>query len=755
MPARSADPAAAAAAATRRSRPALVGPPRPGSAPTRWRCRASWRCSLRVPLPLASHRQRQAAVGFAVEDLIAEPLEASHVVLGPELGPGEYLVVVVRARARWRSGRRARGRRAAAGARRARAAGAGRRRLLGARGRRPGAGAARRRDRLRHARRAPSRRFWRADGAPQIVLFGGRLPERVPVGATGPDARRRRPRRRRASTCCRARYARAGRRPAAGADAARRGDRRWRWWRMARCSAPRRCALRRIAEAREAALRARAVGARCPDLPAVAAAGRGPAAGRCRRRRRPRGGFLPLLGAGGGRCSSAAGEAYRCATSATAPRTAGFRCRSRRPTSPTLQRVEDGLARRGPGGLRRASRPPATARPRCATSIGGSRRMSGERADLARAARAAGGASAVAARAAAARRSRRRLAAYLLLVGAAQPLLAARGEALAAIARHEAALARLAALPDGRRRAASPRRREPVTAIVTETAPGLRPDDPPDRGRGRRRAAGDRGRGVRRELLALDRGARARRTACGSSRSRWSGGRSPGVVGARLTLGEVTRCRKPRHRRPIPRCPTASRGATACILQRGGEAAGLLLPGGRVGGGDGRGAAAGRAGRCGFETLDAAALRRGAGAGLPRHRLRRLRGGRGRRRPRGARRQRRAGRRPARPERRRAGGAADQRAAARGDQGERLGHPHRDPGAPPGRALPRRRHPARGARAAAGAGAAAGQPHQGDGASSTSPRSGCRRTAASRCASAATRSTCASRPSRRSTASAW
>ena len=41
------------------------------------------------------------------------------------------------------------------------------------------------------------------------------------------------------------------------------------------------------------------------------------------------------------------------------------------------------------------------------------------------------------------------LAAYLLFVGAAQPLLAARGEALAAIARHEAALARLAALPDG------------------------------------------------------------------------------------------------------------------------------------------------------------------------------------------------------------------------------------------------------------------------------------------------------------------
>ena len=50
---------------------------------------------LRVPLPLVAHRQRQAAAGFAVEELIAEPLEASHVVLGPELRRGEYLVVVV------------------------------------------------------------------------------------------------------------------------------------------------------------------------------------------------------------------------------------------------------------------------------------------------------------------------------------------------------------------------------------------------------------------------------------------------------------------------------------------------------------------------------------------------------------------------------------------------------------------------------------------------------------------------------------
>ncbi len=61
------------------------------------------------------------------------------------------------------------------------------------------------------------------------------------------------------------------------------------------------------------------------------------------------------------------------------------------------------------------------------------------------------------------------LAAYLLFVGAARPLHAARGEALATIARHEAALARLAALPEGNAPVASG---EPVTAIVTASAPG-------------------------------------------------------------------------------------------------------------------------------------------------------------------------------------------------------------------------------------------------------------------------------------------
>jgi type II secretory pathway component PulM len=59
------------------------------------------------------------------------------------------------------------------------------------------------------------------------------------------------------------------------------------------------------------------------------------------------------------------------------------------------------------------------------------------------------------------------LAIYLMSAGAARPLLAARGEALAAIAERDAMLARLAGLPNGD--AAIPSA-EPVTAIVTASA---------------------------------------------------------------------------------------------------------------------------------------------------------------------------------------------------------------------------------------------------------------------------------------------
>lgn len=60
--------------------------------------------------------------------------------------------------------------------------------------------------------------------------------------------------------------------------------------------------------------------------------------------------------------------------------------------------------------------------------------------------------------------------AALLIAGLVQPLVASRAAAREAIGRHEAALARLAALPEG---AAAPTAdlTRPVTAVVTETAP--------------------------------------------------------------------------------------------------------------------------------------------------------------------------------------------------------------------------------------------------------------------------------------------
>jgi len=48
-----------------------------------------------VDLPLPSRRQRMAALPFAIEDRIAEPIEAVHVALGSESAPGRYLAGVV------------------------------------------------------------------------------------------------------------------------------------------------------------------------------------------------------------------------------------------------------------------------------------------------------------------------------------------------------------------------------------------------------------------------------------------------------------------------------------------------------------------------------------------------------------------------------------------------------------------------------------------------------------------------------------
>ena len=139
---------------------------------------------VRIALPLASHRQRKAAVGFAVEDLIAEPLESTHVVLGPELAPGEFLAIATSHRAMAAPAARANRLRArlvpdvlalpvpAQGSVAVREA--------------LGRVLVRRPDGTGYATPADSfAALWRADGAPQVVLYGGRLPDGIPVGATG------------------------------------------------------------------------------------------------------------------------------------------------------------------------------------------------------------------------------------------------------------------------------------------------------------------------------------------------------------------------------------------------------------------------------------------------------------------------------------------------------------------------------------------------------------------------------------------
>ena len=128
------------------------------------------------------------------------------------------------------------------------------------------------------------------------------------------------------------------------------------------------------------------------------------------------------------------------------------------------------------------------------------------------------------------------------------------------------------------------------------------------------------------------------------------------------------------------------------------------------------------------------ALRAAAAQGL-RGRLRRDDGRDGR--PRGRHRPRRprAGHpravRPARERGRCADHPPDQRAADAGGEGERVRHPHRAVREPPGGPLSRRRRAARGAADQARGRAADRLAHQGHVASSTSPRSACRRTAAS------------------------
>ena len=54
---------------------------------------------INVTLPVMKPAQRRAAVAFAIEDQIAQPLDEVHVVLGPEISAGQWLVVVVSAQA--------------------------------------------------------------------------------------------------------------------------------------------------------------------------------------------------------------------------------------------------------------------------------------------------------------------------------------------------------------------------------------------------------------------------------------------------------------------------------------------------------------------------------------------------------------------------------------------------------------------------------------------------------------------------------
>jgi general secretion pathway protein L len=58
---------------------------------------------LAVDLPLPSHAKRMAALPFAIEDRIAEPVDSVHIALGEQIAPNRYLVGVVRheVMARW------------------------------------------------------------------------------------------------------------------------------------------------------------------------------------------------------------------------------------------------------------------------------------------------------------------------------------------------------------------------------------------------------------------------------------------------------------------------------------------------------------------------------------------------------------------------------------------------------------------------------------------------------------------------------
>ena len=318
---------------------------------------------VRVALPLGSHRQRQAAVGFAIEDLIAEPLDASHVVLGPELARR----VSCRRGAPRRDGGMRGGRASASGWSRT---------CWGCRSRPQGGCSVREVDGRVLARRADGtgfatraaafETFWRAERRAADRALRRAAARRRPGQRDRADARGAPRRRRSAFDLLAGTHARDD-------DGA---ARRWRARRDRRCAGARRACRdprRRHARAasasradREAALRA-----------AIAAAPAGPAGDglpldvALRRAmptaRRRRGGFLP---AAGRRCptrSSRSRARSRCATSPSTRATAAWRSLVE---APDLADAAAGRGRAGRGRARRsrrASPPPATAPPRRAT----------------------------------------------------------------------------------------------------------------------------------------------------------------------------------------------------------------------------------------------------------------------------------------------------------------------------------------------------------------------------------------------------
>lgn len=166
---------------TGRSRPSLVNP---GLGPDAKGVPTEQTLLLRVALPLPSHRQRQAAVAFAVEDMIGEPLDVCHVALGPEITAGEYLVMVVKrsAMVEWTASLRGTRQRLVPDVLGLPVPVEGGLSVLEMNGR----VLVRRADGTGYATgNCAFEAFWRAEGAPRIALYGGQLSGSIDADASG------------------------------------------------------------------------------------------------------------------------------------------------------------------------------------------------------------------------------------------------------------------------------------------------------------------------------------------------------------------------------------------------------------------------------------------------------------------------------------------------------------------------------------------------------------------------------------------